>query len=547
MSYDGIIMQRAIARFDQARQRREAELDQRRREVFARQPRLRDIDRTLRTTMSRIVAAAAKKGEDPLPAIRALRDENLALQQERAQLLTELGYPADYLEDKPACPLCGDTGYTRSGVCACLKQYYAREQLAELSRLLPLGEARFDTFRFDLYDSAVWDSYGVSPRANMERNFDVCWDFARQFSRGSGSLLLSGGTGLGKTFLSACIAREVSDAGFSVVYDTAISVFSRYEDAKFRPDEVSDADVRRCESCDLLILDDLGTEMTTAFVQSALYQIVNGRMLSGRSTIISTNLAPEELGHRYGAPILSRIEGAYQILPFFGEDIRTMRPETRARIALLIEGHVQYAFMTIEQIERFYARFYPRWNRDAYYGLMEMLKVAPRQRISRMSCGQRSQVALGLILAQNADLLVLDDFSMGLDPGYRRLFVEYLRDYAQSEEKTVFLTSHIIQDMEKLVDDCIIMDYGSILVQMPVGELLGTFRRYTFTPGADVTIPAGDGLYHPSVVNGRAELYSFDSPATIQGVLERAGIVCSDLRGETLNLEDAFIGLTGKY
>ena len=108
-----------------------------------------------------------------------------------------------------------------------------------------------------------------------------------------------------------------------MVYDTAISVFSRYEDAKFRPDEVSDADVRRCESCDLLILDDLGTEMTTAFVQSALYQIVNGRMLSGRSTIISTNLAPEELGHRYGAPILSRIEGAYQLLPFFGEDIRT--------------------------------------------------------------------------------------------------------------------------------------------------------------------------------------------------------------------------------
>ena len=101
--------------------------------------------------------------------------------------------------------------------------------------------------------------------------------------------------------------------------------------------------------------------------------------------------------------------------------------------------------------------------------------------------------------------------------------------------------------MEKLVDDCIIMDYGSILVQMPVGELLGTFRRYTFTPGADVTIPAGDGLYHPSVVNGRAELYSFDSPATVQGVLERAGIVCNDLRGETLNLEDAFIGLTGKY
>lgn len=323
MAYDGTIMQRALARFDQAKQRRADELEQRRRLAFARQPRLAEIDRELRGTMGRIVTSALQKGTDPLPAIRVLRDENLELQRERAELLTAMGEPIDYLDDAPACPLCGDTGYRKGQVCDCLKKYYAREQLRELSRLLPLGEASFDSFRFDYYDDAVWPDYGTSPRANMERNFDVCRDYAYQFSKGSGSLLLSGGTGLGKTFLSACIAREVSDAGFSVVYDTAISVFSRYEDAKFRPDEVSDADVRRCESCDLLILDDLGTEMTTAFVQSALYQIVNGRMLSGRSTIISTNLAPEELGHRYGAPILSRIEGAYQILPFFGEDIRT--------------------------------------------------------------------------------------------------------------------------------------------------------------------------------------------------------------------------------
>ena len=325
MAYDGVIMQRALARFDQARQRRAAEMEQRRRMLYARQPRLEEIERTLRGTMSRIVAAAAKKGEDPLPAIRALRDENLALQQERAQLLTELGYPADYLEDKPACPLCSDTGYDKKGVCRCLRQYYAREQLQELSRLLPLGEARFETFRFDLYDSAEWESYGISPRANMERNFDVCRDFACQFSRGGGDLLLSGGTGLGKTFLSACIARVVSESGFSVVYDTAISIFAKLENDKFRPDEETAAEVRRCESCDLLILDDLGTEMTTSFVQSALYQLVNGRMIAGRSTIISTNLAPEELGQRYGAAILSRIEGGYEILPFFGEDIRRKR------------------------------------------------------------------------------------------------------------------------------------------------------------------------------------------------------------------------------
>ena len=111
-----------------------------------------------------------------------------------------------------------------------------------------------------------------------------------------------------------------------------------------------------------------------------------------------------------------------------------------------------------------------------------------------MSCGQRSQVALGLILAQDAELLVLDDFSMGLDPGYRRLFVEYLRDYARNGAKTVFLTSHIIQDMEKLVDDCIVMDYGRILVQMPVRELLGSFARYTFTTGGRGTAAHRGGI-----------------------------------------------------
>lgn len=127
----------------------------------------------------------------------------------------------------------------------------------------------------------------------------------------------------------------------------------------------------------------------------------------------------------------------------FGEDIQRISPATRARIALLLEGHIQYAFMTIESIERYYSAFYPKWNRDAYYELMNKLKVAPNQKIANMSCGQRSQVALGLILAQNADLLVLDDFSLGLDPGYRRLFIEYLHEYAKAETKTIFLTSHI--------------------------------------------------------------------------------------------------------
>ncbi len=230
----------------------------------------------------------------------------------------------------------------------------------------------------------------------------------------------------------------------------------------------------------------------------------------------------------------------------FGEDITAMSPQTRSRIALLLEGHVQYAFMTIAEIERFYSKFYPKWNRDAYYGLMEKLHVTPDQKISSMSNGQRSQVALGLILAQNADLLMLDDFSLGLDPGYRRLFIEYLRDFVKSEGKTVFMTSHIIQDLERLVDDCIIMDYGRILTQMPVKELMSTLHRYSYTDGA---LPgATDGIYSPWHTGNENEFYSFKQPNEVKQILSAEGIAAADLKAEApASLEDAFIGLTGRY
>ena len=233
----------------------------------------------------------------------------------------------------------------------------------------------------------------------------------------------------------------------------------------------------------------------------------------------------------------------------FGENIQQMNPVTRQRIGLLIEGHVQYAFMNVEEIEHYYSAFYPNWNRDAYYGLVRKLKIAPRQRIARMSCGQRSQVALGLILAQNAELLVLDDFSMGLDPGYRRLFIDYLREYAKAESKTIFLTSHIIQDMERLIDDCIIMDYGSILIQQPVQQLLKTFRRYTFRIEGTIPeiLPDDATLYHSAVIRDCGETYSFEDAEYISCWLRRNGIAYKELKAESLNLEDAFIGLTGKY
>lgn len=233
----------------------------------------------------------------------------------------------------------------------------------------------------------------------------------------------------------------------------------------------------------------------------------------------------------------------------FGQNIQQIDPILKQQIGLLIEGHVQYQFMTIDEIERFYSVFYPQWKKEAYYDLMKKLKVAPKQRISKMSCGQRSQVALGLILAQNPELLILDDFSLGLDPGYRRLFVEYLKDYAEAEGKTIFLTSHIIQDMERLIDDCIIMDYGKILIQKPIDYLLNNFKRYTFTTNNDNGIKGlyGEDFYHPSVLRNRVETYSFLGEDEVKQKLTGVGIDVADLKSEFLGLEDAFIGLTGKY
>lgn len=327
MPYDGKILSRAMARFDEDKQRRARQFRERQQQLFAREPELADIDRRLRGTMSQIITRALQRGQDPVPAIHAIRDENLALQRRRGELLTALGYPADYLEEKPRCARCGDAGFLPDGsMCACLRSYYAREQIAELSHMLDIGSQSFDTFRLDYYST---DRGGLprSPREAAQRNLEICQSFARDFRPGKQNLLLFGAPGLGKTFLSACIARVVSEDGFSVVYDTAGHIFSQFEAAKFRRDDVDEPDesVERCMACDLLILDDLGAEFATAYSQSVLYQVINDRMTEGRATIISTNLDLPALSKAYNERILSRLIGSYTMLGFVGRDIRQQK------------------------------------------------------------------------------------------------------------------------------------------------------------------------------------------------------------------------------
>ena len=324
MAYDGRLLRLAQERYETDRSIREAEQSAQRAAIYTRRPRLREIDEELRRTASRVLAAALRRGQDPLPEIQRLKEQNLNLQAERKTLLAELGLTEGDLENTPLCSLCGDTGYRGGQMCRCLKAYYVEEERKELSKLLDLGGQSFDTFDTDWYDGQRAPGKTKSAREHMEWVYDTCVEYAHNFGKRPANLLLFGRPGLGKTHLSAAIAREVSGKGYSVVYDTAGHVFERFEAQKFGRDE-ADRDVERVLNCDLLILDDLGTEMITTFVQSALYQIINGRLLEKRSTIVSTNLMPEALAQRYSPQIASRIEGDYQLLPFVGEDIRTLK------------------------------------------------------------------------------------------------------------------------------------------------------------------------------------------------------------------------------
>ncbi len=276
---------------------------------------------------------------------------------------------------------------------------------------------------------------------------------------------------------------------------------------------------------------------TTLIYENLNFEVRQGKILgllgkngTGKTTII--NILNGYLKPRSG------------ICRIFGEKMENLTPGVKSRIGLLLEGHIQHTYFNVQQIERYYSRFFPNWKKEAYYELLKKLKVSPTQKINTMSCGQRSQVALGLLFAQDPELLIMDDFSMGLDPGYRRLFVEYLKEFAADGTKTIFLTSHIIQDMELLIDDCIIMDYGKILLHQPTSHIIENFRRFRFSADRDSMAP-DERFWHTERIGNTWETYSFATLEEVTSILSGQG--AHDIREEKLSLEDAFIGLTGKY
>jgi DNA replication protein DnaC len=320
MAYSAQVLRRARARLEQAKLERERENEAHRAAAYERYPRLREIDRELQQSMAELAIAFLKK--DSEETLGAIRTRNQTLQAERNWILEAGEFEDGYLDDTPVCTRCGGTGYDGSQMCSCLRELCRQEQKKELTSLLGSGRESFDTFRLDVYSDAYDPKLGTSPRELMRSNLNICKKYAAGFSAASGSLLFSGATGLGKTFLSACIARQIADRGFSVMYETAIRLFGDFETEKFGAQGGDGSLTRKYFDCDLLIIDDLGTEMTTQFTVSALYSVLNTRMMEGKPILISTNLLPEALETRYSPQIASRIVGTFRLIKFAGDDLR---------------------------------------------------------------------------------------------------------------------------------------------------------------------------------------------------------------------------------
>ena len=327
MAFDGKLLARARTQLDLIRSDNQAEHQRRLSLVYARVPEIQRMDETMRRQMTELVRLTISHPVDLKERLAALEKDNLDIQMRRAELLVENGWPVEYLDDIYSCPKCRDSGVYEGGVCSCLEKLYNKELTKELGTLLQHGDESFERFDLNYYDAAPVG--GVSPRETMTMVLGACRKFADNFPAVSANLLFQGGTGLGKTYLSACIARVVAEKGYSVCYDSAAAALEAFEVQKFSRDpetsEAANARVRRMLDCDLMILDDLGTEMISSISTSALYTLLNTRLVNGKKIIISTNCSDEELQKKYTPQIYSRIKGEFLRLPFVGRDIRLIR------------------------------------------------------------------------------------------------------------------------------------------------------------------------------------------------------------------------------
>lgn len=304
---------------------------ERREEIYQRLPRIKEIDEEI----SQVSISTAKQllvaGVDHVSLINHMRKHSEVLKTEKENLLLELDIPNNYFNDTYRCSLCKDTGYLAKELsqlnrCQCLKQrlidkYYDLSNIRGL-----LATENFDTFDFRYYSEEVLPSEGLSPRRNMQMIYQIATKFVEEFGRSFQNLLFYGETGMGKTFLCNCIAKDLLDRGHTVLYVTAPKIFKLVEDYRFNRDEVDEHyAIDAVTDVDLLIIDDLGAEFATIVTNSALFDIINQRLLAKLPTVISSNLQHAEFETHYSERIFSRFLGHYKMSKFYGDDIRFIK------------------------------------------------------------------------------------------------------------------------------------------------------------------------------------------------------------------------------
>lgn len=327
MAYSKVVYNIATEKLSSRRNSALNMADYRKSELYAQLPRLADIDKEL-ASIGVSTAKAVLSGEDAVARLASLKEKSIALQQEYKALLTSNGYTEDYLEPHFACDKCSDTGYVeldnKTITCDCYKKLLAATACEELNKISPLSLSTFDSFNIDYYSNKPDENNNV-PYKRMVKIYNHCLDYAKNFTPQSKGLLIMGSTGLGKTHLSLAIANEVINMGYSVVYVSAPDILGRLERAHFSYgyDEEQQL-MQSLLDCDLLILDDLGTEFSTQFSSTAIYNLFNSRINMGKPIIINTNLSVDELGNTYTKRFTSRLTNSCEQLEFIGRDIRAL-------------------------------------------------------------------------------------------------------------------------------------------------------------------------------------------------------------------------------
>lgn len=317
MGYNRDALIKIKAEYLEKYQKARRNADMRAEEVYVRIPRVREIDSLLSRTALEIMSVVSNGKESAEEALARVRQRNAVLMEERAKLLLEAGYPEDYTDVHYDCEKCGDSGYVDGKTCECMKRelIMAGYETSGLGRLI--ATQSFENFSLDYY------KIGGANYDNMKFYYSSLRNFANSFSDDTyKNFLLIGGTGLGKTHLSTSVAKTVIEKGFDVLYVSAIDMFADFEQKQFGNGEDN---TRRYFDCDLLIIDDLGTELTNQFTVSCLYNVINSRINTARSTFINTNLSKKEIETKYAERITSRLFGEYYPLVFTGTDIRKQK------------------------------------------------------------------------------------------------------------------------------------------------------------------------------------------------------------------------------